>query len=333
METLITCKEGYEKILANEAVLYHGKPQTKGHGWILVQWNDTWPQDLCFAYHIFKNPLKVSATSVNDLTEKLLHLFTTHIKEKRIVQSWPLLFASSGDEKLIHRAKTVEKNWRDKLQKKMSRVAKLSQKGIPQGSKWVEGFFVHLTDFDEAFVSFQALAARQQRMQMDPQAPSRSYLKIEEAFHIFGYTPEENDTVIDLGAAPGGWSHSALKRGASVTAIDNGPLKGPVASHPKISHLKIDAFKYKHNRSQPADWLLCDILDKPEVVLELLDEWLSHKWCRRFIVNLKIGQNDPILLLKKIKNPRKGIASHCTFLYVKQLYHDREEITLMGKVI
>ncbi len=330
METLITCKKGCEKILANEVALYHGKFLTKGRGWILTQWNEASPEDLCFAYYIFENPLKVSATSVNSLTEKLLDLFTTHIKEKRITKSWPCLFSSSGEEQLIHHAKTVEKNWLDKLQKKMSRVAKLSQKDIPHSS-FAEGFFVHFINFNEAFVAFKALGAEQQRMQMDPQAPSRSYLKIEEAFRIFGYAPGENDTVIDLGAAPGGWSHSALKRGATVTAIDNGPLKGVVVSHPKILHLKVDAFTYTYAHSQPADWLLCDILEKPEVVLELLHKWLSQKWCRRFIVNLKVGRANPILLLKKIRDPRKGIASYCGLLRVKQLYHDREEITLMGE--
>ncbi|OGW95995.1 MAG: hypothetical protein A2Y04_03770 [Omnitrophica WOR_2 bacterium GWC2_45_7] len=110
--------------------------------------------------------------------------------------------------------------------------------------------------------------------------------------------------MINLGAAPGGWSYSALKRGARVTAIDNGPLKGPVASHPHISHLKVDAFKYRYNRSHPADWLFCDILEKPEVILELLHEWLSRRWCRRFVVNLKVGRTDPILLLKKIRDTR-----------------------------
>jgi len=331
MKTLITCKEGYEKILANEAALYHGKLQSKGRGWILAQWDEALPQELCFAYQILINPVKVSASSINGLIGKLLDLFTTHVKQKRIVEPWPLLFSSSGDAQLIHRAKTVEKIWLDNLQKRMSRVAKLSQKSILNGSQLADGLFVHFIDFDQAVVSLQAIGARQQRMQMDPQAPSRSYLKIEEAFHIFGCEPKKNDTVIDLGAAPGGWSYSALKRGACVTAIDNGPLKGPVASHPKISHLKIDAFKYKYDRSKPIDWLLCDILDEPDVILELLYEWLKHKRCRHFIVNLKVGRTNPIVLIKNIKDPLKGIASFCSLLHVKQLYHDREEITLMGK--
>lgn len=330
METLLTCKEGYEKILSNEVASYHGKLQAKGRGWILAQWDDVWPKNLCFAYHILEDPIKVSATSVNGLTEKLLNIFTKHIKEKRIDKPWTLLFSSSGEEKLISRAKIIEKNWLEKLKKKMSRVSKLSQNNTPRGSELAEGFFVHFTDFDKAIISFKALAAKQQRMQMDPDAPSRSYLKIEEAFQIFGYAPGKNEAVVDLGAAPGGWSHSALKRDAKVIAIDNGPLKGPVASHPKVTHLKVDAFKYAPLK--PADWLLCDILDKPEAVLKLLNHWLSHQWCRRFIVNLKIGKNDPIVLLKAIRNPQNGIASQSKFLLIKQLYHDRQEITLMGEI-
>ena len=50
----------------------------------------------------------------------------------------------------------------------------------------------------------------------NPAAPSRSYLKIEEAYGILGREPAQGETVADLGAAPGGWSFSAAKRGAKV---------------------------------------------------------------------------------------------------------------------
>jgi len=336
---LLTCKTDYEKILAREIALYNIKLQTKGHGWVLTQDtgktaskdHDTPITDPCFAYHILENPIKLTGTSVNDFTEKLINLFTENIGQSRITDSWARSFLSSGDEQLIKRTKTIEKNWLNKMQKKMSRVTKLSKEGIPHHSNFADGFFVHFTDFNQAFVSFRALSAGQQRMQMDPQAPSRSYLKIEEAFRIFGKEPGNQETVIDLGAAPGGWSYSALKRGAIVTAIDNGPLKDPVKSHKNICHLKVDALKYKYDGSKPADWLLCDILDKPEVIFILLNKWISQKWCRSFIVNIKVGRNDPILLLEKIRDSKNGILPFCKHLYIRQLYHDREEITLMGQ--
>ncbi len=337
MDVLITCKEGSEKIASNEIVFYNGKVQSKGRGWILAQWtNPAQPPnaaplaDPCFAHYLLENPVKISAASVNSLTEKLIDLFTSHIAGQKIVDPWPLLFSCSDEEQLIQRVKTVEKYWLEKIQKKMSRVAKLARKGLPRSPEFTEGFFVHFTALNEAFVSFRALSAGQQRMQMDPEAPSRSYLKIEEAFRIFGHEPRKNETVIDLGAAPGGWSFSALKRGAVVTAIDNGPLKGVVKTHPHMTHLTVDALSYQPE--QPVDWLLCDMLELPEVILHLLDKWTNRKWCRYFIVNLKVGRHDPILLLKKLRDPQKGLQSCCEILYIRQLYHDREEITLMGKL-
>ena len=158
-----------------------------------------------------------------------------------------------------------------------------------------------------------------------------SYLKTEEAFKIFGREPRKDDTVIDLGAAPGGWSYSALKRGARVVAIDNGPLKEPVKSHPNMRHLKVDALTYAPHLPEPADWLLCDILEEPDIIINLLHQWLTRKRCRCFIANIKIGRTDPVALIKKIRDPRQGLLPLCGILYIRQLYHDREEITLMGQ--
>ncbi len=340
MAMLITCKEDYERILAREVKLYDAKLQSQGQGWILAQEyeptismsQDTALADLCFAYHIFESPLRVNAPSVNSLTEKLVDLFLEHIGQTRITQPWAFSFLSPDREGLIRRAKTVEKYWLEKMARKMSRVSKLAKPGIPQGARFTEGFFVYWTDLNQAFVSFKALSLGQQRMLMDPQAPSRSYLKIEEAFHMFGHEPQKGDRVIDLGAAPGGWSYSALKRGASVIAIDNGPLREPVNSHPRMCHLRNNALTYAHNYDDAVDWLLCDILESPEIILNLLRRWLKERWCRYFVVNLKVGRFDPIVLLKEIKDERDGILPYCKHLLIRQLYHDREEITLVGQV-
>ncbi|NTV29531.1 MAG: rRNA methyltransferase, partial [Candidatus Omnitrophica bacterium] len=220
--------------------------------------------------------------------------------------------------------------WLEQLRRKMSRVAKLAESGIPCGPKPAEGFFVHFIGHNQVQVSFRAFSQGQQRMKMDPQAPSRSYLKLEEAFHIFGSEPQAGETVVDLGAAPGGWTYSALKRGALVTAVDNGPLKEPVLSHSGVLHLRTDALKYQPESGGCVDWLLCDVLEQPDFILNLLKRWLGEQRCRRFVVNLKIGRTDPIPVLRDILDNRRGIAQHCSILKVRQLYHDREEITLMG---
>lgn len=323
MNTLLTCKEDYEKILEREIALYQGTSIKRGRGWILAQ--GPVPHELCFAHQLLEEPQAVREPSVNALADKLVDIFAQHLGTTRLEKNWSLGFLSGGDEKLIQRAGTIEKRFLERLQKKMSRVAKLARHATSG-----QGFFVTVTDFKEAFVSFKAASFGQKRMQMDPNAPSRSYLKLEEAFSILGFAPKPDESVVDLGAAPGGWSHSALLRGAHVTAVDNGPLKEPVKSHPHVEHLQTNAFKYMPQ--ERADWLLCDMLEAPEIVLDLLQQWLDKGKCLRFVVNLKLQRTDPILLLKKIRHSKDGLSSKCRILKIRQLYHDREEITVMGEV-
>jgi len=74
-----------------------------------------------------------------------------------------------------------------------------------------------------------------------------------------GVVPEANQSVIDLGAAPGGWSHAFLKRGCMVTAIDNGPMK---LRHPALVHQMTDGIRFE---PRPVDWLVADMLVAPGI--------------------------------------------------------------------
>lgn len=130
----------------------------------------------------------------------------------------------------------------------------------------------------------------------------------------------------DLGAAPGGWSYSAARRGALVTAVDNGPLKG-AGLHPGVTRRAEDAFKFRPE--SPVDWLFCDMLSDPERIIALTDRWLAEGWCRRLIVNLKFGRRDPLRLLEQAGVLRR----RCAFLKARHLFHDREELTLAAERI
>lgn len=336
MKTFMTCKEGYEKVLLREAEWRGLSCAGSGPGWVLTgtaQENSRGSfSELCFACNIFEGAVFCSAPSLNSFTEKLLSLFLSHLGERRVTDPWFFFFIASGEDQLFRHALTVKARWTDSLRKKMSRVAQLGQENAPREGAFSPGFFVSLTGFHEAYVSFSALSQGQRRMKMDPQAPSRSYLKIEEALHIMGVSPQSGEIVVDLGAAPGGWSHAALKRGARVIAVDNGPLREPVRSHRALKHLHSDALKYQHEGAGPVDWLFCDVLETPEVILEVLSHWIGEKRCRRFVVNLKLGRRDPLQVLTALQAPKGGIASFCQHFSARQLYHDRDEITLMGTV-
>ena len=193
--------------------------------------------------------------------------------------------------------------------------------------------FVFFTAFDRALLSRTAVLGGQRRMADDPAAPSRSYLKIEEAFGVLGAEPGPEETVADLGAAPGGWSYSAARRGSRVVAVDNGPLKGGALGHPQIEHLCEDAFGFRPTPGAAFDWLLCDLVEEPHHVLrDLVEPWLGRGWCRRFVINLKFGRTDPVALLQELRAPDSPFVRHAADVRIRHLYHDREELTVVGNV-
>jgi 23S rRNA (cytidine2498-2'-O)-methyltransferase len=166
-------------------------------------------------------------------------------------------------------------------------------------------------------------------------APSRSYLKLAEAFEVFLDKSEQAQwlkpgmTAVDLGAAPGGWTWQLAQRGLKVTAVDNGPLKGAAASHPSIKHLRQDGFRFRPQR--PVDWLVCDMVEQPQRVATFMTEWFVGGFTQRAIFNLKLPMkkrvsalSDALESIRSTLNT-KGIRYQ---LETKQLYHDREEITV-----
>jgi 23S rRNA (cytidine2498-2'-O)-methyltransferase len=173
------------------------------------------------------------------------------------------------------------------------------------------------------------------RVSMAHDAPSRSYLKLTEAFEVFLDKSEQAQwlkpgmTAVDLGAAPGGWTWQLVQRGLKVTAVDNGPLKGAAATHPLVKHLRQDGFRFRPQRA--VDWLVCDMVEQPQRVATLMAEWFIGGFTQRAIFNLKLPMkkrvaslNEALGSLRKVLD-EKGIRYR---LEAKQLYHDREEVTI-----
>ena len=315
--TLHLCQSGYEAFLIKEL---GGTIEKSGPGWVL---GPDGAGELCFAHLSLKAPVEVEGKSLNALAGAMADYFTSSTKDERFEGPWPFCVESAGDTGLSRRAKTASEECYATVKGRMSRVAKLAVQGRPCPGP-ARGFFAYLPGFDRAYVARDAVAGGQKRMADDPQAPSRSYLKVEEAYGLLGREPVAGETVADLGAAPGGWSYSAAKRGALVVAVDNGPLKGG-AIHAGITHKAEDAVKFAQEPS--VDWLFCDMVEDPDRITGLLEQWLDRGWCKRFIVNLKFGRNDPLRVLAGAERLR----SKCSLLRVRHLFHDREELTLVGE--
>lgn len=173
------------------------------------------------------------------------------------------------------------------------------------------------------------------RLRLPADAPSRSTLKLEEAFHVFIPADEwpqrlaNSMSAVDLGASPGGWSYQLVRRNMWVSAIDNGPLAQSLLDSGLVTWLQQDGFTYRP--SQQYNWMVCDIVDKPARVTALVAQWLINGWCQETIFNLKLPMK------KRYQNVIQNMDALQQQLQVngiwgtiqaRQLYHDREEITV-----
>lgn len=172
------------------------------------------------------------------------------------------------------------------------------------------------------------------RLKMPRDVPSRSTLKLAEAFGTFLSDDEQLRLLrpglraVDLGAAPGGWTWQLAHRGLRVTAVDNGPMKGSVADDSLVTHLREDGLTWRPAR--PVDWLVCDIVLQPIRIAELVARWIADRDARRAIFNLKLPMKKRYAEVERCAARMREITDcgHVNAkLTLKQLYHDREEVT------
>ncbi|MEG1041387.1 MAG: 23S rRNA (cytidine(2498)-2'-O)-methyltransferase RlmM [Pseudomonas sp.] len=172
------------------------------------------------------------------------------------------------------------------------------------------------------------------RLKFPREAPSRSTLKLEEAWHHFIPKDQwdarlsDDMTGVDLGAAPGGWTYQLVQRGMLVTAIDNGPMAESLMDTGLVQHLMADGFTYKPK--QTVDWMVCDIVEKPARSAALLETWLGEGLCREAVVNLKLPMKQRYAEVRRLLDRiEEGFKARKVKVSIgcKQLYHDREEVT------
>lgn len=171
------------------------------------------------------------------------------------------------------------------------------------------------------------------RLRMYSNAPSRSTLKLAEAFMTL-LSPEELENqlragqrAVDLGAAPGGWTWQLANRGLRVIAVDNGPMKDTVMATEMVEHLKADGFTWRPQRA--VDWMVCDMVEQPSRIASLVADWIGTGRCRHSIFNLKLPMKRRLEAVEQCRILiQKRLASVGPYdLRIKQLYHDREEVT------
>jgi 23S rRNA (cytidine2498-2'-O)-methyltransferase len=202
-----------------------------------------------------------------------------------------------------------------------------------------------LTDAQTAFIAEADIARSSPwhggipRLRFPSAAPSRSTLKLEEALLTLLDDDERERWLkpgmsgVDLGASPGGWTYQLVRRSIRVTAIDNGPMAASLLDSGLVTHLREDGFRYRPQ--MPVDWLVCDMVEQPRRVAARIAEWLAEGWCRYTVFNLKLPMKkryDEVNLCRDLIEQTLAAAGKRIEWRARQLYHDREEITVFVRV-
>lgn len=171
------------------------------------------------------------------------------------------------------------------------------------------------------------------RLKFPPTAPSRSTLKLEEAFHVFMDKDAQNallrpgQRAVDLGASPGGWTWQLLQKGMFVTAVDNGKMAETLTATGMVEHLREDAFRFRPRT--PVDWMVCDVVEQPSKVAKMAANWIGSGLCKHLIINLKLPMKQRLDEVRRSLETIHDSNKDWT-IRAKQLYHDRREVTVFA---
>jgi 23S rRNA (cytidine2498-2'-O)-methyltransferase len=175
------------------------------------------------------------------------------------------------------------------------------------------------------------------RLKFPNEAPSRSTLKLDEAFQLFIPKKEHGKRLsgglhaVDLGACPGGWTYQLVKRGMFVEAVDNGAMDEALMATGQVRYCPEDGFKFQPRKNN-VYWLVCDMIEQPQRVAKLMATWIATKRCEETVFNLKLPMKKRYESVKEaLEIIDQCIDQHRAGPYdlqVKHLYHDREEVTV-----
>lgn len=150
--------------------------------------------------------------------------------------------------------------------------------------------------------------------------PNRAYLKLWEALTLLEKYPKPDDSALDLGASPGGWTYVMHSLGAKVTAVDKAELDPKIAKLPGINYLKQSAFAIEPaSLEQTYDWVLSDVACYPERAYALIMKWIASGKAKQMIFTIKLQGQIDLATLKKFQEIPDS--------YITNLYYNKHEAT------
>jgi 23S rRNA C2498 (ribose-2'-O)-methylase RlmM len=344
---IYVCRPGYASVLARELdVSFNIKSDVIHPAAIEVDAVSNLPHasKTVFARQALPHVFALSSVDINECADEVVsHL----LKFPKLHQyrSWTIHgFASDDDAALKLAGKTASRvkhlihSKHQDLQKRLVDSEKFAEDGRFHVS--TDAFVVQIwaSGIERVYASLAPakdvlpFVGGVRRLKTLYGAPSRSSSKLLEAIAVLGCEPQSGESGVDLGASPGGWTYVMAVLGVHMTAVDHAELRLPKSKKTdgQVTHLKENGLKYMPERA--VDWLCCDMVMGAKDTLAVLELWISKAMMNNFVVNVKLPQADPwpsvSLVLDLVAKYQKDPA--WKIFKAKHLFHDRNEITLMG---
>lgn len=164
------------------------------------------------------------------------------------------------------------------------------------------------------------------RFRREKEQISRTEFKLLEALEAFSLDLPAGGVVLDLGAAPGGWTRVLRQKKQHVTAVDPAALDRRLASDRGVRHKQMTAAAYLREGPDTFDLLVNDMRmdarDSARLMNAFADFLYPHA---QALMTLKLPQVNQGALLNKtfaILQERYHI------LHSRQLFHNRSEVTI-----
>ena len=345
---LLYCRPGFENECAAEiqdkadSMAFYGFAKTKANtGYVIFQCHEAGVADT-LARKIAFNELVFSRQMI---------VCSAHIVDMPVDDRISAIIANSEDLPvcgglMVETADTSEAKELSKFCRKFTvpvrRALRKHNKLLPDEVEHRPTLHLMFTSTDSAYLGYSysynhsPYSMGIMRLRSPSDAPSRSTLKLEEAFLTF--IPEDQRETrltsglkaVDLGASPGGWTYQLVRRGMMVSAVDNGPMAESLMETGQVRHYMEDGFKFSPSRKN-IHWLVCDMIEKPAKVANLMAWWLVEGYCKEAIFNLKLPMKRRYDEMKQCFEQIKSVLKEHEVKYqmqAKHLYHDREEITV-----
>jgi 23S rRNA (cytidine2498-2'-O)-methyltransferase len=168
-----------------------------------------------------------------------------------------------------------------------------------------------------------------------PEGISRAEFKLLEALEVFDITLPQGKRVLDLGAAPGGWTRLLLDAGIHVIAVDPALLDPRVAERPHLDHYRgyaEDFLDEAVRRRISFDAIVNDMRMDARDAARLLAQAAQCLRKDGFVISvLKLPHaTEEINPLRTLRDALQTLNRHYGVVQARQLFHNRQEVTVVA---